>query len=43
MDDENLMSTAAKRLTVFVEGVSGTSWAIAHRNALRSRAMATTT
>ena len=43
MDDQNRVKTAAGLSMVSRSGVSDTSWAMAHINALSSRAMATTT
>src|ERR671923_161583 len=43
MHNQNRVRTESGLSTVWVYGVSETSWAMAHINALSSRAMATTT
>jgi hypothetical protein len=43
MYKQSRVTTHGERLTVSLYGVSGTSWAMAHIQALSSRAMATTT
>jgi hypothetical protein len=43
MDDQNRVQTAAGLSMVLRYGVSDPSWAMAHINARRSRALATTT